>query len=84
MSSIDPYRHCADPIAVSVECREKSGFTFARHGVQARKRLLTRRFRLENELDVDVYQAVSLPRRGRFNIAGAIFQTEAILSRYQY
>jgi hypothetical protein len=43
-----------------------------------------RRFRLENERDVDVYPAASLPRRQRFNIVGAIFPTETILSRHQY
>jgi hypothetical protein len=48
------------------------------------ERLFTRRFRLENERDVDAYPAVSVPRRGRFSIVGAIFPTESILSRYQY
>jgi hypothetical protein len=48
------------------------------------ERLFMRRFRLENEHDVDVYPAASLPRRRRFNIVGAIFPTESILSRYQY
>jgi hypothetical protein len=48
------------------------------------ERLFTRRFRLENERDVDAYPAVSVPRRRRFSIVGAIFPTESILSRYQY
>jgi hypothetical protein len=48
------------------------------------ERLFTRRFRLENERDVDVYPAVSPPRRERFSTVGAIFPTESILSRYQY
>lgn len=40
MSSIDPYRRRADPIAVAVERRKKSSSTFPRHGIQAPKRLL--------------------------------------------
>ncbi len=40
MSSIDPHRRRADPIAVAIECREKSGSACPRHDVQAPKRLL--------------------------------------------
>lgn len=48
------------------------------------ERLFIRRFRLENEREFDVYPAAISTTRQRFNIAGAIFPTEAVLSRYQY
>jgi hypothetical protein len=46
--------------------------------------LFARRFRLENERDLDVYPTLISPPRRRFSRAGAIFPTEAILPRYQY
>jgi hypothetical protein len=48
------------------------------------ERLFTRRFRLENERDFDLYAAEIPPPRRRFRIAGAIFPTESTLPRYQY
>jgi hypothetical protein len=48
------------------------------------ERLFTRRFRLENERNLDIHAADIPPRRRRFSIAGAIFPTESILPRYQY
>lgn len=40
MSSINPYRRRADPIAVAVERPKKSSSAFPRHGIQAPKHLL--------------------------------------------
>lgn len=48
------------------------------------ERLFTRRFRLENECDNDGPDARGSKQTRRFNVAGAIFPTESVLSRYQY
>jgi len=48
------------------------------------ERLFTRRFRLENECDTDGREDDGSKRSRRFSVAGAIFPTESVLSRYQY
>ena len=47
--------------------------------------LFARRFRLENERDMDTREdGTQLRQRRRFWNAGSIFPTESILPRYQY
>ena len=48
------------------------------------ERLFTRRFQLENERDKDGREDADVKRSRRFHVAGAIFPTESVLSRYQY